>query len=89
MNSWINFYEIFIHKTGTITPKCIIDNRQSVVVFVFVFKYYLLENSTTDASSEHSCNLLVMSLLGLSPLYILQSLKESKKGVMGDFDYAE
>jgi len=33
--------------------------------------------------------LLVMSLLGLSPLYILQSLKESKKGVMGDFDYAE
>lgn len=32
---------------------------------------------------------LVMLLLGLSPLYILQSMKESKKGVMGDFGYAE
>jgi hypothetical protein len=88
VNSWINFYEVFIHKTGTTTPKCIIDNRQSSCICI-CFKYYLLENSTTDASSEHSCNFTSHVTVGIIPLYILQSLKESKKGVMGDFDYAE
>jgi hypothetical protein len=79
VNPWINFYEIFIHKTGTITPKCIIDNRQSIVVFVFVFKYYLLENSTADASSEHSCNFTNRVTVGIIPtLYtsIIERIKE-------------
>jgi hypothetical protein len=33
--------------------------------------------------------LLVMLMLGLLPPYALRPLKESKKGVMGDFGYAE